>query len=118
MRGNLPNHREASSCQLKPGDIVKWVWVDKRGPPRLPGESVGEGEEYDIDEDLWSTVDRNWVPIHSELVHVLINVGYRKRYSDGRNWIVVTWLNVRGVFSAVEFDWADGNIVLKKCNML
>jgi hypothetical protein len=62
---------------VKPGDLIEWMY-------HRDGRPVRE------DRLLWSTVEKKWVPIGSELTHLCVSC-------EGE---IITWLNERGVFRA------------------
>jgi len=62
---------------FKPGDLIVWVHA-------YNNELVLNNEE------LWSTIERHYVPIGRNLVHMCISVN-NETYS---------WLNVEGLFTA------------------
>jgi len=68
---------------IKPGDLIEWAYVHN-------------GNLVIIDEDLWSTIDNEWVPIGRNLVHMCIDID-SKKYS---------WLNKKGLFRAYIDDHA------------
>jgi len=66
---------------FKPGDLIEWVYV--RG-----GRSVIENEQ------LYSTIEQDYVPIGSGLVHVCVE----------RDNETYSWLNEDGLFRASVDD--------------
>jgi hypothetical protein len=62
---------------VRPGDLIEWVY-------RRDGRPVRE------DEYIWSSIEREWVPIGSSMTHLCVS-------RDGKT---ITWLNERGVFRA------------------
>ena len=66
---------------MKPGDLIEWIYDYNLSPA-------------DEREMLWSTVERRYVPIGCELVHLLISC----------NTETYSWLNQRGIFSASVHD--------------
>ena len=66
---------------MKPGDLIEWIYDYNLSPA-------------DEREMLWSTVEKRYVPIGCELVHMLIS------YDDK----TYSWLNRRGIFHASVHD--------------
>jgi hypothetical protein len=62
---------------IKPGDLIEWIYE-------------GSYKLVSHDEKLWSTLLQRYVPIGSELVHILIAVDNDR----------LVWLNSKGLFHA------------------
>jgi len=62
---------------IKPGDLIEWVYA-------YDNELVVE------DEELWSRIEKRYVPIGRNLVHLCISVENS----------VYSWLNEKGLFRA------------------
>ena len=62
---------------MKSGDMIEWV-------SKFSGELVHKRER------LWSTVEGRYVPIGSEMVHLLVSI-------DDETF---SWLNEKGLFHA------------------
>ena len=60
---------------MNPGDLIEWFYESSH-------EVVAE------DEELWSTLIDDWVPIDSSLVHVLISIDEKTTHVDERERVV------------------------------
>lgn len=66
-----------TDVKMVPGGIIEWAY-------KSSNKVVNE------DEELWSTLMKQWVPIGSKLIHILVSI-------DGKK---ITWLNEKGCFHA------------------
>ena len=62
---------------MKPGDMIEWTYNND-------GATVLE------EEMLWSSIEKRYVPINSNMVHVLVKIGKT----------TFSWMNAQGVFRA------------------
>jgi len=62
---------------IKPGDLIEWMY-------KCNDELVDEHKE------LYSSIEKRWVPIGRELVHVCISIDDE----------TISWLNEKGLFRA------------------
>ena len=69
---------------MRPGEIIEWAY-------KYSGEPVTK-------EKLWSSVEDRWVPIGSELMHVLVSIDDE----------TMTWMNEKGLFHARVDDTRRG----------
>jgi len=78
---------------IKSGDLIEWVYKSN-------GELVVEREF------LWSTIEREYVYIGREFVHMCINVDDE----------TISWLNEKGLFYACvnDMDWAINSELYRK----
>ena len=66
---------------FKPGDLIEWTYAHK---DMLVNEN----------ENLWSTIEKRWVPIGSKFVHLCVTV-------DDETY---SWLNEEGLHSIFISD--------------
>lgn len=69
------------NCEMVPGDLIEWVYKSSH-------------MVVDKDEEMWSTLMHDWVPIGSGLVHTLISIDNEQ----------ITWMNEEGLFHARTDD--------------
>ena len=74
---------------MKPGDMIEWTY-------KTSGELVHK------DETFWSSVERRYVPIGGEMVHLLVSV----------NDETYSWINEKGLFHAHVDDSVAERAVL------
>jgi len=70
---------------MKPGDLIEWAYK-------------GNNELVVSDEELWSSPMQAWVPIGSNMLHLLVSI------TDEH----ISWFNEKGFFHARVDDTCSG----------
>lgn len=74
---------------MVPGDVIEWTQTIKRHKFNVP-----------MDTFLWSSTMHRYVPIGSNLTHILVSIDNER----------MSWLNERGLFHAYVDDTSPGLI--------